>query len=188
MSEVTGLERAYTYLRGKRPDKMPLWHDFMYLAWKLSGVSDLRDYVINPEAIARGCERYVEQFKVDITGAYLDQLALYEVLGAEVEILPHEVQPKTPSWRYKPDRGVYEKFRDVDDLDKYDPRRGRRAAIVFKAWRILMDRSGDKVLFRQGIPGPAATLALVVGTPEIMRDVMIFQGLLDDFGSFFYDR
>ncbi|MEM1509789.1 MAG: uroporphyrinogen decarboxylase family protein [Thermofilaceae archaeon] len=180
MGGVTGLERAYTYLNGKRPDKMPLWHDSMYLPWKLSGVSDLREYVKNPEAIARGYERYVELFNVDITGAYLDQWALYEVLGVEVEILPHVVQPKIPKWRYRPDRGIYEKFRKIDNLDAYDPRKGRRASALFKAWRILMEKLGDKVLFRQGIPGPAATLALVVGTPEIMRDVMIFPDLLGE--------
>lgn len=180
MSEMTGLERAYAYLRGERPDKMPLWHDSMYLPWRLSGVSDLREYLVNPEAIARGYERYVETFKVDITGAYLDQWALYEVLGAEVEVLPHVVQPKVPPWRYRPDRSVYEKFWAVDDVERFDPRRGRRAAALFKAWRILMEKLGDRVLFRQGIPGPAGTLALVVGAPEVMRDVIVFPDLLDE--------
>lgn len=72
MSEITGLERAYTYLKGERPDKMPLWHESMYLAWQYSGVSSLRDYVHDPEAIARGYINYVKKFNVDIAGAYLD--------------------------------------------------------------------------------------------------------------------
>ncbi len=180
MSEITGLERAYTYLKGERPDKMPLWHESMYLAWQYSGVSSLRDYVHDPEAIARGYINYVKKFNVDITGVYLDQWALYEVLGAEVEILDHVIQPKIPPWRYRPDRSIYEKFWKVDDIEKFDPRKGKRANALFKAWRILMDELGDKVLFRQGIVGPAGTLALVVGTPEVMRDVIIFPDLLDE--------
>lgn len=180
MTEMTGLERALTYLKGQRPDKMPLWHDSMYVPWQYSGVSSLREYVHNPEAIARGYSRYIEKSRMDITGVYLDQWALYEVLGAEVEILDHVVQPKTPPWRYRPDRKIYERFWKVDNFDKFDPRLGKRANALFKAWRILIDKYGDKILFRQGIPGPAATLALVVGTPEVLRDIMIFPGLLDE--------
>ncbi|MEM2636968.1 MAG: uroporphyrinogen decarboxylase family protein [Candidatus Korarchaeota archaeon] len=180
MANMTGLDRAYTYLKGKRPDKMPLWHESMYLAWKYSGVSSLKDYLFDAEAIARGYINYINTFNVDITGAYLDQWAPYEVLGVEVEILDHVVQPKTPPWRYRPDKSIYERFRKIDNFEKYDPRNGKRFNALYKAWRILMEKVGDKVLFRQGIVGPAGTLALVVGTAEALRDVIIYPELLNE--------
>ena len=100
MSEMTGFQRALAYLNGERPDKMPIWHESVYLAWKYSGVSSLRQYVNDPEAIARGHINYARKFKVDITGVNIDQWALYEVLGAEVEITDYIVQPKIQPWRY----------------------------------------------------------------------------------------
>ncbi len=180
MSEMTGSERAIAYLNGERPDKMPIWHESVYLAWKYSGVSSLRQYVNDPEAIARGHIDYARKFKVDITGVNIDQWALYETLGAEVEITDYIVQPKIQPWRYRPDRGIYERFKRIKNTEDYDPKKRGRARALFKAWEIATKEIGDKVLLRQGILGPAASIALVVGVPEIMRDIMIFPDLLDD--------
>jgi len=179
MTKMTGLERALTYLHGEKPDKMPIWHESVYLAWRYSGVPSLKQYVYDPEAIARGHINYAKKFKVDITGVNIDQWALYEVLGAEVEILDHIVQPKIPPWRYRPDRSIYEKIAKIEDIENYDPRKCKRAQALFKAWEIVAKEIGDKVLLRQGILGPGAAVGLVVGAPESMRDVLIFPDLMD---------
>jgi len=180
MTEMTGSERALAYLKGERPDKMPIWHESVYLAWQYSGVPDLRQYVLDPEAIARGHINYAKKFNVDITGVNIDMWALYEVLGAEVDVRSHVVQPKIPAWRYRPDRSIYERFKKMGKPENYDPRNCKRAKALFKAWEIAAREIGDKVLLRQGILGPAASIGLVVGVPEIMRDIAVFPDLLDD--------
>jgi uroporphyrinogen-III decarboxylase len=183
VSETTGLDRALTYLRGEKPDKMPIWLESVYLAWKYSGTPTLKEYVHDPKAIALGHINVAERFRVDITGVNTDQWVMYEVLGAEVEILDHVVQAKIPPWRYRPDHKVYEMFsekveRIEANLKEFDPRRCRRAQAIFEAWEIVAEKIGRRVLLRQGILGPAATLALTIGMTEVMRDVMIFPDLM----------
>jgi len=183
MVEMTGLERALTYLHGEKPDKMPIWLESVYLAWQYSGTRSLKEYIYDPKAIALGHINVAEKFRVDITGVNTDQWVMYEILGAEVEILDHVVQAKIPPWRYRPDRSVYDRFfekveRIEKNLNEFDPRRCRRAKALFDAWKIVAEKIGNKVLLRQGILGPAATLALTIGMTEVMRDVMIFPDLL----------
>ncbi|MGB9728071.1 MAG: uroporphyrinogen decarboxylase family protein [Nitrososphaeria archaeon] len=183
MVEMTGLERALTYLRGEKPDKMPIWLESVYLAWQYSGTRSLKEYIYDPKAIALGHIRVAEKFRVDITGVNTDQWVMYEILGAEVEILDHVVQAKIPPWRYRPDRSVYDRFFEKvekieKNLNEFDPRKCRRAKALFDAWNIVAEKIGKKVLLRQGILGPAATLALTIGMTEAMRDVMIFPDLL----------
>jgi uroporphyrinogen-III decarboxylase len=180
MSEMTGLERALTYLRGERPDKMPIWHESVYLAWKYSGVSDLNQYMHDAEAIARGHINHARKFGVDITGVNIDQWVLYEILGAEVEITPHIAQPKIPPWRYRPDRSIYDRFKRLKNTPEFDPRRCKRAQAIFKAWKIVNREIGDEVLLRQGILGPLGTVSLVVGVPEAMRDIMVYPDLMQE--------
>ena len=172
MAEMTGLERALTYLHGEKPDKMPIWHESVYLAWKYSGVPSLRQYIYDPEAIVRGHMKYAEKFKIDITGVNIDVWWMYEPFGAQVEILDHIIQPKAPPWRYKPDPSIYEK------IEYHDPKEGERAKIVFKAWEIVHREYGDKILLRQGWFGPLAALGLIFGVPELMRDMMIFPEMM----------
>ncbi|MEM2083373.1 MAG: uroporphyrinogen decarboxylase family protein [Nitrososphaerota archaeon] len=183
MVEITGLERALTYLNGEKPDKMPIWLESVYLAWKYSGVPSLREYVYDGKAIARGHIAVAEKFRVDITGVNTDQWVMYEILGAEVEILDHVVQAKIQPWRYKPDHSIYDRFiekveRIEKNIEEFDPRKCKRAEAIFEAWKIVAEKIGNKVLLRQGILGPAATLALTIGMTEVMRDVMIFPDLL----------
>ena len=189
MAETTGLERALTYLRGEKPDKMPIWLESVYSAWEYSGFPNLREYLHNGEAIARGHINVARKLRADITGVNIDVWALYEVFGAEVEILDHVVQPKIQPWRYRPDHGVYDGFfekleRIEKNLEEFDPRKCKRAQAVFEAWEITAKEIGDEVLLRQGLFGPAAGVALTIGAPEMIRDIMIFPDLMTSLERF----
>lgn len=173
MAEMTGLERALTYLQGEKPDKMPIWHESVYLAWEYSGVPSLKQYVYDSDAIVRGHMKHAEKFKVDITGVNIDIWWMYEPFGANCEIKEHIIQPKAPPWRYRPDPSIYEK------IEYHDPKEGERAKVMFKAWEKAHSEYGDKILLRQGWFGPLAALGFTFGMPEIMRDFMIFPEIRD---------
>jgi uroporphyrinogen-III decarboxylase len=168
MAEMTGLERALCYLAGEKPDKIPIWHQSVDLSRELLGVS-MKEFASDPEKVALGHIKYVEKYKVDVCGVNTDMFWPYEPFGVEVYITDLLIYPKkTLADRRRPDPKVYK------ELEYRDPFAGDRAKVVLKANEIVARELGDKILFRQGWYGPVASLALVVGVKEALRDVVLF--------------
>lgn len=167
MEEMTGLERALCYLRGEIPDKIPIWLESIDYPWKLSG-APLNEFLFDPKKIAYAFMEYIKRFKVDICGVGVDMWWPVEPFGVEVEIRENIIQAKPSPLRAKPDPAFYEQ------LEYHDPFEGKRAKIMLEAWEIVSREIGDKVLLRSGWLGPLGNLGLIVGIPELMRDMLLF--------------
>ena len=166
MKEMTGLERALCYLRGEIPDKIPIWHESVYLTWKISG-SPLNEYLFNAKKIARAHIEYIKRYRVDICGVNVDMWWPYEPFGIEVDIRENIVQPKPSPIRKAPNPEFY------DNLEYHDPFESRRGKIMKEVWSIVSKEVGGKVLLRSGWLGPIGSLAILVGVPELMRDMLL---------------
>jgi uroporphyrinogen-III decarboxylase len=168
MAEMTGVERYLCYLRREKPDKVPLLHWSVDLSLALAGVS-MREFAFDPEKIALGHIRYVQNYKTDVCVVNTDLWWALEPYGVEVYITDHLIYPKkTLADRAKPDPKVYE------ELEYRDPFAGERASVLRKAAQIVSDEVGDEVAFRQGGYGPVSNLALLMGVKEILRDLILF--------------
>jgi uroporphyrinogen decarboxylase len=168
MADMTGKERFMCYLRGEKPDKVPLLHWSVDLALALSGVS-MHEFALDPEKIALGHIRYVQNYKTDVCVVNTDLWWAFEPFGVEVYITDNLIYPKkTLADRRRPDPKVYE------ELEYHDPFAGKRAKVLLKAAEIVADEVGDKVAFREGGYGPVSNLALAVGVKEALRDLILF--------------
>jgi uroporphyrinogen-III decarboxylase len=168
MAEMSGVERYLCYLRGEKPDKVPLLHWSVDLSLALAGVS-MREFAFDPEKIALGHIRYVQKYKTDVCVVNTDLWWALEPYGVEVYITDNLIYPKkTLANREKPDPKVYQ------ELEYRDPFAGKRAEVLRKAAQIVSDEVGDRVAFRQGGYGPVSNLALVMGVKEILRDLILF--------------
>ncbi|KPV64360.1 MAG: Uroporphyrinogen decarboxylase (URO-D) [Candidatus Bathyarchaeota archaeon BA1] len=142
--------------KGEKPDKIPIWHQSVDLSRALAGVS-MREFIFDARKIAFGHIRYVENYKVDISGVGTDMWWMLEPYGVEVEVTDYLIYPKkTLASRKEPNPAIY------DELEYRDPFEGRRAKIVLEACGIVSKEIGDKILLRHGWYGPLANLALVV--------------------------
>jgi len=168
MAEMTGKERYLCYLRGERPDKVPLLHWSVDLALALAGVP-MRQFAFDAEKVALGHIRYVQKYKTDVCVVNTDLWWALEPYGVEVYITDGLIYPKkTLAHRTRPDPKVYE------ELEYRDPFAGKRAKVLRKAAELVSDEVGDKVAFRQGGYGPVSNLALLMGVKESLRDLILF--------------
>lgn len=167
MAELTGLERALKYLRMEQPDKIPIWHQSADLSRKLVGCS-WPEFVKDPRKIAQGHIEYVRRFKPDMSGIGTHMWWSVEALGLKFQVLDWIVQPAPYPARKRPNPEIYKQ------IEYRDPWSTESAKIMKEACHIYTEAVGGEILCRQGWYGPSGMLGMLVGVPEVMRDILIF--------------
>ena len=161
-NSMNSIERTYTVLQGRIPDRVPVdLHNFMMTA-AASGMP-FPDFFQNGEALAEGQINAWREFGHDVLLVENGTAALAEACGCDVEYM-EDSAPVTHG-------GVIKSLDDIDKLVMPDPYKTHPLPELLLATKIICQEIGDKAfIIARADQGPFSLAAMLLG-----MDVFLLQ-------------
>ncbi len=193
--EMTPKERSLAYAKGERVDRIPCNLTAGETAPLLYGIN-ISDYYFSVKAMVEVEEGLARDTGADNMGMGLGLRTLAEAIGTEMEYFKDNVASvKTP---------IFNSPSDVANRDLVDIYKDGRLPIMLEAFKVLIDKHGDRRNIGTGSAGPLTLAGNTLGIkkllksfikdPEGARQVMqystdviikVAKDLWDDFGISF---
>ncbi len=166
-------ERTVNALKGRLLDRFPTGPLAVHYCAQLAGHS-IKEYTLNPKALAESVLAYYEIFKPDVVWVSADTWVTAEAMGAQIAF-PDENQPLGGTGE-----PLVKSLKDVEKIPPVNVKSQGRFPIILEALERVVEQLGDEVFivgcFDQS---PFSLACALMGMDNAMMAMMTDPNLLD---------